>query len=269
VNAPAPNTERWFEQILDHFDGVDTRVWRQRYFVNASMYKPGGPVFLCVGGEGPALEPTVVVTGDEHCALMVLLASRHSALVLALEHRFYGSSHPTNDLATENLRFLSSQQALADLAVFRMAVMAEHGLPTDTKWVTFGGSYPGMLAAWARSKFPHLIHASVSSSAPVQAVANMQGYNDVTADALADEAVGGSEKCVAAVRAAFADLGARLSLAEGRRQLERDFNVCGGTGALEPLQARALFAEGAADPLVPQVPHSSPSAGPIGGQPLI
>jgi len=97
----------------------------------------------------------------------------------------------------------------------------------------------------------------------------MQGYNDVTADALADEAVGGSEKCVAAVRAAFADLGARLSLAEGRRQLERDFNVCGGTGALEPLQARALFAEGAADPLVPQVPHSSPSAGPIGGQPLI
>jgi len=42
-----------------------------------------------------------------------------------------------------------------------------------------------MLAGWARLKFPHLVHASVASSAPVQAVVDMTGYYDVTARAYA------------------------------------------------------------------------------------
>ncbi|KAJ1484340.1 serine carboxypeptidase S28-domain-containing protein [Baffinella frigidus] len=246
-------TEQWFsQQRLDHFDGGDTRVWSQRCFSNFTFYKPGGPVFMCVGGEGPALDPSVVVTGDEHCALMVILAKKHGALILALEHRFYGFSHPTPDLSTENLRFLSSQQALADLALFHAYISSEHSLPAETKWITFGGSYPGMLAAWARSKFPHLIHAAVSSSAPVQAVANMQGYNDVTAGALADTAVGGSAACVAAVQEAFHELGVQMKTPAGRRRLEGLFNVCGGAEALEPPTTWPLFSEGAADPLIPQ-----------------
>eukprot|EP00961_Rhodomonas_salina_P002864 39158-Rhodomonas_salina.3 len=84
--------------------GTDTAnggTRKQRYFVNASFYEPGGPVFLCVGGEGPALSPQVVVTGELHCALMVKLAQEHGALILALEHRYYGESIPTADLSTE------------------------------------------------------------------------------------------------------------------------------------------------------------------------
>ena len=38
-------------------------------------------------------------------------------------------------------------QALADLAFFHDYINEMYGL-TNTKWVTFGGSYPGMLAAW-------------------------------------------------------------------------------------------------------------------------
>eukprot|EP00982_Pelagococcus_subviridis_P004636 29268-Pelagococcus_subviridis.AAC.5 len=49
-------------------------------------------VFLCVGGEGPALRATVVTIGDAHCALAVETARRRNALVVALEHRFYGAS---------------------------------------------------------------------------------------------------------------------------------------------------------------------------------
>jgi hypothetical protein len=35
-----------------------------------------------------------------------------------LEHRYYGASFPTPDISTENLRFLTNEQALADQAFF-------------------------------------------------------------------------------------------------------------------------------------------------------
>ena len=51
-----------------------------------------------------------------------------------------------------------------------------YGLRSRNKWVTWGGSYPGMLAAWARLKYPHLFHAAVASSAPMTAELDFQGY---------------------------------------------------------------------------------------------
>lgn len=79
-----------------------------------------------------------------------------------------------SDLSTDNLRYLSSRQALADLAHFRTVIGEERGL-NNRKWVAFGGSYPGSLAAWFRLKYPHLVHASVATSAPVYATVNFPG----------------------------------------------------------------------------------------------
>lgn len=79
-----------------------------------------------------------------------------------------------SDLSTDSLRFLSSRQALADLAHFRTVMAEARGL-TDRKWVAFGGSYPGSLAAWFRLKYPHMVHASVATSAPVYATVNFPG----------------------------------------------------------------------------------------------
>ena len=56
--------------------------------------------------------------------------------------RFYGKSHPTEDMSVKNLAYLSSEQALADLATFITAMNEAHNL-TSAKWITFGGSYPG------------------------------------------------------------------------------------------------------------------------------
>jgi len=77
--------------------------------------------------------------------------------VLALEHRFYGPSQPTGDLTVASLRYLSSSQALADAARFVTHVSEVFSLPPNTKWVSFGGSYPGMMAGWLRLKYPHLV----------------------------------------------------------------------------------------------------------------
>ena len=72
--------ERWFDgQRLNHFDAGDLRMWSQRYFVNdhrdrESADEAPAVVFLCVGGEGPALTARVVEDGGEHCAVATSLA---------------------------------------------------------------------------------------------------------------------------------------------------------------------------------------------------
>ena len=42
----------------------------------------------------------------------------------------------------DSLQFLSSEQALADLAAFRTFIGETHNV-SDSKWIAFGGSYPG------------------------------------------------------------------------------------------------------------------------------
>lgn len=79
------------------------------------------------------------------------------------------------DTSTKNLVYLSSSQALADVAYFISAMNAELKLKDDVKWVAFGGSYPGSLAAWLRVKYPHLVYASISTSGPLLAKVNFMG----------------------------------------------------------------------------------------------
>ena len=101
------STTHFFSQTLDHFGDVRKHgaTWRQRCYVDASFWRgPGAPVFLYIGGEGPQgpVSPTL---------FMHTLAQRHGALMLALEHRFYGESWPTPDMSNANLQYLSSEQA--------------------------------------------------------------------------------------------------------------------------------------------------------------
>jgi len=79
------------------------------------------------------------------------------------------------DMSTTNLVYLSSEQALADLAEFIVDIPTTLGIPTSAKWIVFGGSYPGSLAAWLRMKYPHLVHAAVSSSGPLLAKVDFKG----------------------------------------------------------------------------------------------
>ena len=45
-------------------------------------------------------------------------------------------------MSVKNLGYLSSEQALADLASFITGMNEQRNL-TETKWIAFGGSYPG------------------------------------------------------------------------------------------------------------------------------
>lgn len=78
------------------------------------------------------------------------------------------------DLSVKNLVYLSSEQALADLAHFIEMARVKYQIPAAAKWIAFGGSYPGSLAAWARLKYPHLIHGAMSASGPLLAQIDFQ-----------------------------------------------------------------------------------------------
>lgn len=80
--------------------------------------------------------------------------------------------HFSSDTSTANLRYLSTSQALADLATFICSMNKKYELAQDTKWIVFGGSYAGNLAAYMRLKYPHYVHGAVASSAPVMAQLN-------------------------------------------------------------------------------------------------
>ncbi|PFH32679.1 hypothetical protein BESB_012910 [Besnoitia besnoiti] len=140
--------------------------------------EPIRPIFVYIGGEGP-LSSTDVREG-----LIAEMGDVFGADLYALEHRYYGASHPRPDSTVANLQWLTSHQALGDLAAFVAYVKrdaaeshAEDLSPADIPVIVFGCSYPGSLAAYARSKYPASILGAIASSAPVQASAAFTAFD--------------------------------------------------------------------------------------------
>lgn len=107
--------------------------------------------------------------------ILYQLSKATGGLSVVLEHRYYGTSFPTPDLSTENLRFLTTDQAMADSAYF-----AEHVVfkgheskplsPKDTPWIAYGGSYAGAFTAILRTLYPDVYFGGISSSGVNEAV---------------------------------------------------------------------------------------------------
>ncbi|KAL6905186.1 hypothetical protein ACP4OV_002787 [Aristida adscensionis] len=166
--------ERWMSQTLDHFNPTDHRQFKQRYYEFLDYFRaPNGPIFLKIGGEAP----NNGISND----YLAVMAKKFGAALVSPEHRYYGKSSPFDSLTTENLKFLSSKQALFDLAVFRQyyqeTLNAKYNHSGDSSWFVFGGSYAGALSAWFRLKFPHLTCGSLASSGVVLSVYNFTDFD--------------------------------------------------------------------------------------------
>ncbi|VEU36390.1 unnamed protein product [Pseudo-nitzschia multistriata] len=170
-------TCRFFEQPLNHFlPRGRSPSYSERYCVydgyladrEASTGSGGGdtergdptaPIFFYTGNESP-LEQYINQTG-----LMWELAPRFGAKIVFAEHRYEGESLPAN-LTTDCLSYASTIQALEDYArLLEEEVDPGHRSPV----VVFGGSYGGMLSAWMRMKYPHLVAGAIAASAPIGA----------------------------------------------------------------------------------------------------
>lgn len=213
----------WFNQTLDHMDGTSTKTFMQKYWVNNQFYKKGGPVFIQIGGEGPTSRHWIDI--NEGVPDYLKNAKKFGAMAVQLEHRYYGDTWPTADTSTPNLRWLSSRQALEDIATFIKAFPAIQGLPSNTKFVTFGGSYSGALSAWFRLKYPHLAIGAIATSAPVQAQVDFKQYFGVVEASLNSY----SSDCANNIKLVFNQLRSMAQTTSGRQTMAQLFNFCPNT----------------------------------------
>ncbi|EPQ56217.1 peptidase S28 [Gloeophyllum trabeum ATCC 11539] len=169
---------------IDHF-GNTSGTYPNRYWVNATYYEPGGPVFLFDSGEQNA-EPLVPYYLQEYHGLSATmrLAKRYKGIAVLWEHRYYGDSQPfpvNENTTAAQWQFLTTEQALEDVVYFanRFAhPSAPPALlhPSRTPWIWLGGSYPGVRGALLRVRNPEVIYATWASSAPVHAQVDMASY---------------------------------------------------------------------------------------------
>lgn len=156
-----------------HSDGT----FNNRYWFDASHYKPGGPVILFLAGEAP---------GDYRFPLLDKgiinqLASAHNGIGVILEHRYYGTSFPFQNIALADARFLTTEQSLADAAYFARNVEFpglenENLTSSNAPWIVYGVSYSGGQSAFVRKLYPDVFWGGISSSGVTEAIIDFWQY---------------------------------------------------------------------------------------------
>ena len=171
-----------FKQKLDHFDPTDREMFNQTYAVTDEFVDYSKPmnIILYISGEQD------MNSGVVSRLSVTEVAKRTNSRIAALEHRFYGNSVP-RPLTTENLRkYLTTAQALEDLASFTTFLKenCSKNQNSDCRVLIVGGSYAGSLSSFFRQKYPHLAAWSWSSSPPLDIKNNFSEYDAHMADVL-------------------------------------------------------------------------------------
>lgn len=195
-----------FSQTVDHFNAQCVRTFQQRYYIDDSQWKAGGPLLHILGGESPIGAGDV--SGLYPYASQILARSLH-AMVLVTEHRYFGESLPFGPNSSFFIRseawsggmgLLNVEQALRDFVAVAASVKSAHCLGCPV--VALGGSYPGLLAAMIRVRYPDEVQASVAASAPLGYLAGKvdpYGWFRIITEA----AAASHPQCPAAVRQMF------------------------------------------------------------------
>jgi lysosomal Pro-X carboxypeptidase len=213
---------RFFTNKVDHFSfrPKSYRTYQQRYLFNDTFWdRSQGAMFFYAGNEG-SIEWFARNTG-----FMWQLAQQQKALLVFAEHRFYGASMPSKG----HLSLLTAEQALADFAVL-LTSLKQNLTAQSTPVIAFGGSYGGMLAAWMRLKYPHVISGAIASSAPIL------WFEDLTPVDSFERIVtnnfrAASQSCVNAINSSWAAIDEVVGKDGGVEALARTFKVCKLDGA--------------------------------------
>ncbi|KUI61468.1 putative serine protease EDA2 [Cytospora mali] len=175
-----------FQQLLDHSD-PSLGTFNQSFWWSTEFWQgPGSPVVFFTPGEVAAYYYTGYLTNE---TITGQFAQAIGGAVVMMEHRYWGESSPYSVLSTENLTYLTLDNAILDTTYFANNVK----LPFDSNgtsnaanapWVFSGGSYSGALSAWTESVAPGTFWAYHASSAVVEAIYDFWEYFDPVAQGM-------------------------------------------------------------------------------------
>ncbi|XP_027352833.1 lysosomal Pro-X carboxypeptidase-like [Abrus precatorius] len=230
---------KFFTQTLDHFNfnPQSYKTFQQRYLINDTYWggaKKKAPIFVYTGNEGN------IEWFTQNTGFMFEKAPYFKALLVFIEHRFYGKSIPfggNKKVAYANsstLGYLSSTQALADYATLIIG-LKKNLSATDSPVVVFGGSYGGMLAAWFRMKYPHVAIGALASSAPILHFMDLVSP-DIFSSIITQDFRSESENCYKVIKGSWELISDTANEHGGVELLRKSFRICSndiGEGALE------------------------------------
>lgn len=213
-----------FQQLIDH-NNPARGSFSQRYYID-EHYGPetNAPVFFYICGEATC-NPSALNGAIRH------YAQKFHAKLIALEHRYYGASIPVTNLSTKNLRFLTTEAALDDLAYFQRHISQQKNWTGS--WIAFGGSYPGSLSAYYRLKFPYLVAGALASSAPVMAKEDFIEYDQHVTEVVGPQCAELMREVVHTVEASLDD----------PSQLAQIKELFGASNVVDPIDFLYLIAD--------------------------
>ncbi|XP_030451483.1 uncharacterized protein LOC115673448 [Syzygium oleosum] len=220
----------FYNQTLDHFNyrPESYTLFKQRYVINFKYWDGANtstPIFVYLGAELPIDDDM----GDGR-GFLTDNAAQFRALLVYIEHRFYGESIPyglTLDKALNdpNTRgYFSSAQALADYAeiivYLKQKLNAKH-----SPVIVIGGSYGGVLASWFRLKYPHVALGALASSAPILYFYDLTPH-DPYASVVAKDFLEASFSCLQTIRQSWDEIDRVASEPHGLTKLSKTFKTC-------------------------------------------
>ena len=253
-------TTRWFSNTVDHFsteippENGGNSSWLQRVLVCDQFFSGvgSGAIFFYTGNEGD------VTLYANNTGLMWENAAAFGAMLVFAEHRYYGQSWPLSGdpaASLRHMRFLSSQQALADYAVLLRQLKRELGPGgEDVPAVAFGGSYGGVLSAMFRAKYPGSVCGAIAASAPLRAFPTQlpewdSGAYYARVTRTASAAGGCPDACAENVRSMWAPFFADAATDAGRARLSAAFRTCAPLASADDGLALAQWVRSAFDVL--------------------
>ncbi|KAL9696048.1 hypothetical protein quinque_015333 [Culex quinquefasciatus] len=214
---------KYLDVPLDHFSYVNESVtFKLRYLTNDTYNPDGsGPILFYTGNEGD------IELFAQNTGFMWELAPKLKASLVFAEHRFYGKTLPFGNASYESPRhlgYLTSEQALADFAYLLAQINPSNRTVRARPVVAFGGSYGGMLAAWFRMKYPHMVAGAIAASAPIRQFDTDCGvFNQILTSVFS---VAYTKECSLNIGRSWDVLKNYSSSADGLKTLNEKFKFC-------------------------------------------
>ena len=151
----------FFVQKLDHADNSSTTTFQQRYQLDTSRFKPGGPILFYQGAESTEFFCIEGVHFSD-------MAEDLGAALVAIEHRFFGGSFPAGvgaDNATkEDFLPLTMENVVADSVALVQWVKNTVPGAQNSRVIVNGGSYGASVATVDRLWYPEVFYAAWASA---------------------------------------------------------------------------------------------------------